>query len=97
MEKMTNYKEIDPNYGELAKALSSLQLKNKSRGKNFVFVDKQGEVMVLLPLKNENEKVNKARFVSVSYNLADLGIIDHPHDLGKMIEQMRLAEKQVAA
>jgi hypothetical protein len=97
MESMTSYKKVQPTYAELAKALLALSLKNKSQGEVFSFSTHQGEPIVLLPLKPESEKVNMARFIAISYNLADLGILNHPHDLGKIIEQMRLSEKTAAA
>ena len=96
MEFMTNYKNIQPTYSELTTALKAIGLKEKKQKKRFVFVDKEGEVMVLLPKKKDLAKVEKTHFVAVSYNLRDLGLVTHEHDLGKMIEQMRLQQKATA-
>ncbi len=97
MESMTSYKNVQPTYAELAKALQKLSLKNRSQGQLFSFTSHNGEPIVLLPIEAESNQVNMARFIAISYNLADLGILKHPHDLGKMIEQMRLSEKTATA
>lgn len=97
MEFMTNYKDIQPTYFELANVFKRLRLNQKKQSSGFVFVDEKGEPVVILPKKQGNEKIQLARFIALSYNLADLGILSHPHDLAKMIEQLRMAEKQQAS
>ncbi len=94
---MTSYKKIQPTYRELAKALSLLRLKEMSNERVFVFKDSKEEVVVQLPNGSPDTNVHMARFIALSYNLADLGIIAQAHDLGRMVEKMRLAEQQPAS
>jgi hypothetical protein len=97
MKLLRAYKDMEPTYGELAEALRKLHFVDKSNERSFFYVHKKSGAEVLLILKAVSEKVHKAHFASLSWNLEEFGVLQHEHDLGKLIEQMRLTEKQPAA
>ena len=88
---------MEPTYGELAEALNKLQFVDKSTDDTFVYVNKKHGAIVLLPFGNEKKHVHKANFASLSWGLEEQGVLEHEHDLGKMIEQARLEKEKVAA
>ncbi len=88
---------MEPTYRELALALQKLNFINESNQAFFRYAHKESGAIVLLKLLAEKEKVHKAKFASLSWGLEEFGVLQHEYDLGKLIEQMRLAEKQPAA
>ena len=97
MEISVIYKNMEVTYGELANALRHLNYRNVSTDKEFVYVNSDFDSIILLPLKNEKEAVNKARFSTISFILSQKGVINHEHDLAKMIENARLRGQQASA
>ncbi len=97
MQKLKSYNEMEPTYSELAKALDKLDFENKSTQEHFAYYHKKYDAVVLLSAKSPRSKVHKARFAALSSVLTNQGVLEHEYDLGKMIEQMRLTEKQAAA
>jgi hypothetical protein len=97
MRELRAYKDMEPTYNELAKALVKLGFKNKSTTDLWVYSKEETGSVVLLPMKPAANLVNRANFASLSWTLEGQGVLQHEHDLGKMIEQMRLAEKQPSA
>jgi hypothetical protein len=91
------YKDMEPTYGELALALKKLKFDNESSQDSFRYAHKKSGAIVLLSLRPDDAKVHKAKFAALSFNLEEFGVLKHEHDLGKLIEQMRLAEQQPAA
>jgi len=85
------YKEMEVSYRELASALSYLGYRNATNEKHFRFINDEFNSDILLPLphKSEEEKVNKAYFVALSINMEWKGVLDDMDDLAKMIERNR--------
>ncbi len=96
MRELRAYKDMEPTYGELAKALEKLGFQNRNTEQYFFFVNDKYKAEILLPLKSGNAKVNKAHFAAFSWGLEQQGVLRHEYDLGKMIEQSRLMEKEPA-
>ena len=88
---------MEPTYNELATALKKLGFANKSTSDTFVYENKKYGAIVILPMGSDTERVHKANFASLSCGLEEQGVLKHEHDLGKIIEQMRLSEKTAAA
>ncbi len=97
MKPLRAYKDMEPTYGELAYALRKLGFVDNSTSDTFVYINKKFNAIVLLPLGDKDDNVHKANFASLSWGLEEQGVLEHEYDLGKMIEQMRLTEKQAAA
>ena len=88
---------MEPTYQEVATVLQELDFVDKSSDKYFVYYNKAYDAIVLLPLKKRNAKVNRAHFAAFCWGLEQKGVLQHEYDLGKMIEQHRLAEKGATA
>ena len=97
MRELRAYKDLEPTYNELAKALKKLGFKNRSTEELWAYANEKTGSIVVLPLKSDNDPVHKANFASLSWTLEGQGVLQHEYDLGKLIEQMRLAEKQPSA
>jgi hypothetical protein len=91
------YKDLEPTYEELAKALKSLNFEDKSNDKAFIFIEKKSGAEVILPMNREIKVVHKAKFASLCWGLEEFGVLHHEHDLGKLIEQYRLQKNEATA
>lgn len=98
METISIYKNMEVTYGELEKALLTLQYVKK-RGKNFYgFENKTFDSLVLIPLLAQpSDIVSRLLFDSTSKLLEAKGVIAHKDDLAKMIERERLSAQQMTA
>lgn len=98
METISIYKNMEVTYGELEKALLTLQYA-KRRGKDFYgFENKAFDSVVLIPLAAQpDDKVSRLLFDSTSKLLEAKGVTAHKDDLAKMIERERLSAQQRAA
>lgn len=85
------YNEMEVSYRELASALMRLGYRNATNEKYFRFINDEFDSVILLqlPRKSEEEKVNKANFVALSWNMEWKGVLDDMDDLAKMIERDR--------
>lgn len=85
------YKEMEVSYRELASALIRLGYRSVADGKYFRFINEEFDSVILLqlPRKSDEEKVNKANFVALSLNMEWKGVIEDMDDLAKMIERDR--------
>ena len=85
------YKEIEISYRELANALLRLGYHKAASDKYFRYINNEHNSDIILPLprKSDEEKVNKAYFVALSYNMEWKGVLNHMDDLAKMIERDR--------
>lgn len=85
---------MEPTYAELAIVLKKLNFVNKSNSKVFLYQHPATGAEVVLPLNTDLEKVRKAKFAAISWGLEEFGVLKNEHDLAKLIEQLRMAEKQ---
>ena len=97
IKELRAYKDMEPTYEELAKALKKLKFIDKSTSDTFVYINKKFDSIILLKKGRVKDLVHKANFASMSWGLEEQGVFKHEHDLGKMIEKFRLEEQAAAA
>jgi hypothetical protein len=81
---------MEPTYAEVAWVLEQLGYVDKSTDEFFRFYNEKEDHLVILPFRTSQELLNANRFAAVSSELEHTGVIQHIHDLGKMIKKRRL-------
>ena len=90
------YKEMDVTYGEVAQVLTQLGFRDESTQEQFLFVKEATKSEVRLPYRPMDSLFAKINTLGFSNILFMQGIIKHPDNLVKMIEN-RLGSKQKKA